>query len=143
MHEFSVISSIVDLVKQEMEKRPVILVKEVKLEVGELTFLAHGALEFGFTALVEKESKIANDALNIVPVQAEVKCKNCDYEGPMNIRDSKSEENKSPPNENHPVISEAMHVGVPIFKCPKCGGQIEVIKGKECTVANLRMELED
>ena len=70
MHEFSVITSIVDLVKDEMEKRPVILVKEVKLEVGELTFLAHGALEFGFTALVEKDPKIANDALNILLVQA-------------------------------------------------------------------------
>ena len=126
MHEFSVISSIVDLVKQEMETRPVILVKEVKLEVGELTFLAHGALEFGFTALVEKEEKIANDALNIIPVQAEVKCKNCDYEGPMKVKDS-----------------ESMHIGVPIFKCPKCEGPIEVIKGKECTVVNLRMELED
>lgn len=126
MHEFSVISSIVDLVKAEMETRPVILVKEVKLEVGELTFLAHDALQFGFTALVEKEPKIANDALNIVPVQAEVKCKNCDYEGPMKVKDS-----------------EEMHIGVPIFKCPKCEGQIEVIKGKECTVVNLRMELED
>ena len=126
MHEFSVISSIVDLVKQEMETRPVILVKEVNLEVGELTFLAHGALEFGFTALVEKDSKIANDALNIIPVQAEVKCKNCDYEGPMKVKDS-----------------EQMHIGVPIFKCPKCEGQIEVIKGKECIVVNLKMELED
>ena len=126
MHEFSVISSIVDVVKVEMEKRPVILVKEVKLEVGELTFLAHGALEFGFTALVEKEPKIANDALKIVSIQAEVKCKNCDYEGPMIVKDS-----------------EAMHIGVPIFKCPNCEGQIEVIKGKECTVVNLRMELED
>ena len=126
MHEFSVISSIVDLVKAEMEKRPVILVKEVKLEVGELTFLAHDALQFGFTALVEKEPKISDNALNIVPVKAEVKCKNCDYEGPMKVKDSK-----------------AMHIGVPIFKCPKCDGQIEIIKGKECTVVNLRMELED
>ena len=126
MHEFSIISSIVDLVKQEMETRPVILVKEINLEVGELTFLAHGALEFGFTALVENEPKIADDALNIIPVQAEVKCKNCDYEGPMKVKDS-----------------EAMHIGVPIFKCPKCEGQIEIIKGKECTVVNLKMELED
>ena len=126
MHEFSVISSIVDLVKQEMEKRPVILVKEVKLEVGELTFLAHGALEFGFTALVEKEPKIANDALNIIPVKAEVKCLNCGYIGPMVVKDS-----------------EAMHIGIPIFKCPECAGKIEVIKGKECIVVNLRMELED
>jgi len=126
MHEFSIISSIVDLVKQEMETRPVILVKEVNLEVGELTFLAHDALQFGFNALVEKEEKIADDALNIIQVQAEVKCKNCDYEGPMKVKDS-----------------EKMHIGVPIFKCPKCGGQIEIIKGKECTIVNLKMELED
>ncbi len=126
MHEFSVISSIVDLIKQEMEKRPVILVKEVNLEVGELTFLAHGALEFGFTALVEKDPKIANDALKITQVKAEVKCHDCGYTGPMIVKDS-----------------EEMHIGVPIFKCPECEGQIDVIKGKECIIVNLRMELED
>lgn len=126
MHEFSIISSIVDLVKAEMEKRPVILVKEINLEVGELTFLAHDALQFGFTALVEKEPRIANDALNIVPVEAEVKCQGCGYEGALRVKET-----------------EEMHIGVPIFKCPKCGGQIEIIRGRECTVINLRMELGD
>jgi hydrogenase nickel insertion protein HypA len=127
MHEFSIISSIIDLVKQEMETRPVILVKEVKLEIGELTFLAEDALQFGFTALVEKEEKIANDALKIISIPAEVKCFNCEYTGPMRIKDSEK---------------EALHI-TPVFQCPKCQGKIEIIKGKECTVVNLRMELED
>ena len=125
MHEFSVISSIVDLVKSEMEKRPVILVKEVNLEVGEFTFLAHDALQFGFTALVEKEPKIANDALKIIPVQAEVKCLDCGYAGPMRVENT-----------------EQMHLA-PVFQCPKCQGKVDVIKGKECIVVNLKMELED
>jgi len=125
MHEFSIISSIVDLVKQEMEKRPVILVKEVKLEVGELTFLAEAALQFGFTALVEKEEKIANDALKITSIPAEVKCIDCGYTGPLKVKDS-----------------EQNHIS-PIFQCPKCQGKIEIIKGKECTVVNLRMEIDD
>ncbi len=125
MHEFSVISSIIDLVKQEIEKRPVIIVKEIKLEVGELTFLAHDALQFGFTALVENEPKIANDALKISYVPAQVKCTECEYEGGL-----------------RPENTEQMHIA-PVFQCPKCGSRIEIITGKECTVVNLRMELED
>lgn len=125
MHEFSVITSIVELVKQEMEKRPVIMVKEINLEVGELTFLAHDALQFGFQALVENEPKIQKDALKISPVPAQVKCLACDYEGPLRIEES-----------------EQMHLA-PVFACPKCQCKIDIIKGKECTISNIRMELED
>ncbi len=127
MHEFSVISSIVDLIKDEMGKHDNLnCVKEVVLEVGELTFLGREALQFGFKALTESSSKINSDGLKIVLVAASVKCKQCQYEGPMKLDNT-----------------EEYHVSIPIFACPSCDGAIDVVKGKECVVRNLVLDLED
>lgn len=127
MHEFSVISSIVDLIKDEMGKHDNLnCVKKVVLEVGELTFLGHEALQFGFKALTESAPQINSDGLKIVPVPASVKCKACNYEGPMKLDNT-----------------EEYHVSIPIFTCPSCEGPIDLIKGKECVVRNLVLDLEE
>lgn len=127
MHEFSMIMSIVELVKDEMGKRKAILVKEINLEVGDLTFLSHDALQFGFRALVESEPKIDPDSLSIIPVPARVKCQECNYSGPMKVVESP---------EYHLLMA-------PVFECPECGGPVEIVRGRECVVKNIRMELED
>lgn len=119
--------SIVELVKAEMGKRQVIKVTEINLEVGELTFLSHDALQFAFQALVETEPKIDPDSLKIISVPAEVKCGKCDFSGPMKAAESE-------------VYHQLM---APVFQCPKCSGPVEIIRGRECTVKNIRMELED
>ncbi len=127
MHEFSMIQSVVQLVKAEMQKRAVIKVTEINLEVGELTFLSHDALQFGFQALVETEPKISPDSLKISSIHAEVKCEKCGFIGPMKTAESE-------------VYHQLM---APVFKCPECGGPVEIVRGRECTVKNIRMELED
>ncbi len=127
MHEFSMISSIVDVIESEMEKHDkLICVKEVVLEVGELMFLGHEALRFGFHALTEPNPKINSGGLKIVPIPARVKCLACQYEGPI-----KTEE------------TEEYHVSIPRFACPSCSGAIEIIEGKQCIVRNLVLDLED
>jgi hydrogenase nickel insertion protein HypA len=127
MHEFSVISSMVDVIKSEMEKHDnLICVKEVVLEVGELTFLGPEALQFGYKSLTESSPKINSGGLKIVQIPASVKCKACHYAGPMKLDN----------DEEH-------HVSIPIFVCPSCEGAIDVIKGKECIVRNLVLDLED
>lgn len=127
MHEFSVISDIVNLVKTEMQKHDNLnFVKEIVLEVGELTFLAHGALHFGFRALAENEPQINDDALTIVPVAAKIKCRDCGYEGPMHVEGS-----------------DEYHMSLPVFSCLNCKGQIDILEGKECIVRNLILDLED
>jgi hydrogenase nickel insertion protein HypA len=125
MHEFSMIQSIMELVKNEMEKRQAIRVLEIHLEVGELSFLSHEALQFGFGALVTGEPKIDKDALKIIPIPAEIKCTECGHSGPMKN-----------------VESAEYHLMAPVFQCPKCGGPVEIVRGKECIVKNLRMEVE-
>ncbi|MFO7618764.1 MAG: hydrogenase maturation nickel metallochaperone HypA [Thermoplasmata archaeon] len=127
MHEFSMMQSIVELVKAEMGKHRVIKVTEINLEVGELTFLSHDAMQFAFQALTETEDKIENDALKISSVPAEVKCTKCDFSGPMKTAESE-------------IYHQHM---APVFQCPECSGPVEIVKGRECTVKNIRMELEE
>ena len=127
MHEFSMIQSVIQLVKAEMEKRAVIRVTEINLEVGELTFLSHESLQFGFRALVETEPTISPDSLKIISIPAEVECGKCGFSGPMKVTESE-------------IYHQLM---APVFQCPECGGPVEVVKGRECTVKNIRMELEE
>ena len=102
------------------------MVKEVHLEVGELTFLGHDQLRFGFGILVRSEPKIDPDGLNIISIPAKIKCLECDYEGAMEVQGS-----------------EEYHIKLPRFACPSCGGAIDILRGKECMVKNLVMDLED
>lgn len=127
MHELSVIMSIVQLIKDEVGKRDdVRLVKEVHLEVGELTFLGHKALEFGFRAVITSDPIIDHDALRITTVKARVKCLSCDYEGPLDYAER-----------------EEYHLRLPRFCCPECGGEIEILEGKECIVKNFVLDVEE
>lgn len=125
MHEFSVITSIFELVKAEKERARAVKVLEVRLDVGELAFLSHEALEFGFRALAENEPDIAPDGLRITTIPAKVECTKCHYRGPLKVADT-----------------TAGHLGSPIFQCPECGGPVEVISGRECVVRNIRMEVD-
>lgn len=126
MHEFSVIASIMELIKSEMEKAKASRVLEVQLEVGELSFLSHESLRFGFKALAENEKGIEPEGLKIITVPAQVKCRKCDYSGPLMVEDT-----------------SLGHLGSPVFQCPKCQGPVEVMKGRDCIVKNLRMEVDD
>ncbi len=127
MHELSVITSIVQVIKAEVGKRDdVRLVKEVHLEVGELTFLGHEALEFGFRTITASDPIIDQDALSITPIKARVKCLSCNYEGPLDYAER-----------------EEYHLRLPRFCCPECGGEIEILEGKECIVKNLVLDVEE
>ncbi|MDO9538055.1 MAG: hydrogenase maturation nickel metallochaperone HypA [Thermoplasmata archaeon] len=125
MHEFSIITSIMEVVKSEIEKRNAIMVLEIQLEVGELSFLSHDALQFGFRALAENEPKIDKVCLKIITVSADVKCRKCSYSGSMKT-----------------IESEVYHTAAPVFQCPECSGPIDIIKGRECVVTNVRMEVD-
>ena len=63
--------------------------------------------------------------MRIITIPAEVKCKDCDYSGPLRVAESE----------------EYHMLPAPVFQCPKCSGPVEVIKGRECTVRNIRMEV--
>lgn len=124
MHEVSIISSIIDSVVSELEKHQVEKVEEVYLTLGSLTFLGEDQLLFAYDVL-SKGTKLDGSKLVIEKEGVEVRCRSCDYRGePVNIEGD-------------------FHGMIPVLQCPRCGEDVEVIKGKSCTVRSIRVVQKD
>lgn len=123
MHELSVASAIVTSVIDFAKKHQAHEVIEVTLEIGELTSVAKEQLKFCYEA-VSKETVLEGSKITIEEVKAEVLCSHCSYRGAPKMWD------------------EVFHfVPVPVLACPQCGQDAEVMKGKECTIINIKYRL--
>ena len=125
MHEFSVMSQVVSAIIPEAEKRNAIAVKVVHLEVGILTSLGKEQLTFAYEVLT-KGTVLEGSELSIADVQPEVKCTACQYSGPVDY-----------------LEDPFFHNMVPRLSCPECGGKVDVLKGLECNVRDMRITVED
>ena len=129
MHEFSVMSGVVEALLKELEHlekkggKEIQKVNEVILEVGELTFLGDEQIRFCYDILCEK-SKLAGSKLNILKVQAEVHCKECGYTGGVNYY-------------------REFHLETPILSCPECKSTVEIMRGRECAIKSMNIEVKD
>jgi hydrogenase nickel incorporation protein HypA/HybF len=122
MHEFSTMQHIVEVVLSETQKHKPIKITCVNLEIGELTFLGIEQLRFAFQVLT-KDSLLKNAELKIESVKPIIKCPSCNYRG-----DTKYEDKPH------------LHFMIPLLKCPLCGEDIEIVRGRECTVTSVQME---
>ncbi len=122
MHEFSVMNQIVESILREAESRSAIEVKEVVLEIGELTFLGVEQLRFSFEVLT-KENLLADTRLTIEEIKAEIQCV-CGYRGEMDYSET-----------------PRFHRIFPMVGCPECGQAPTIVKGKDCVVRNITMEV--
>jgi len=128
MHEFSTMSQIVSSILEALKDKEFDRVKSVELEIGDLTFLADEQLKFAFKVLSEK-NKLDGAELNISHIKAEIKCYACGYLGGMkDLAD---------------LEEESCHVCMPMFACPECSGEVEVVKGRECLVKGVELEIDD
>jgi len=123
MHEFSVMSQMIDGIIEESKKWDATKVEEVVLELGEFTMLGEEQLRFAYEVLT-KDGILKGSKLTIVPVKGAVECK-CGFRGEM-----------SP-------SADAPHRPVPVFECPKCGELAKIVGGRECTVRNIRVVVPD
>jgi len=101
------------------EKKNIERIKEVRIEVGELTFLGADQLKFAFEAL-GKDTIAEGAELNVIKIDSEVRCDDCGYEGGINYS-------------NDP----AFHYNVPIISCPECDSKPEIVKGKETKIVGV------
>jgi len=125
MHEFSTMQSIVNAILEEAKKYNAKEINKIILQIGELTFLGKEQLKFAFDIL--KEGTIMEKAeLVIEDVKAKVKCNHCGYEGGVEYG-----------------LKDEFHIYFPILKCPNCGKNVEIIKGRECNIKSVEMEIED
>lgn len=121
MHEVSVMSDIISRLLDALEGREVERVEKVMLEVGELTFLGKDQLQFAYQVL-SKETFLEGSELVIHQEEARVRCSQCGYEGsPEDLDD------------------ESYHFKVPLLDCPQCGSEVDIVKGRGCSVTSLEV----
>ncbi len=125
MHEFSIMSDIMEALKEEAEKHELRSVKQVFLEVGELTFLSHEQLKFSYKILAEGTVFDGSDLI-LEAKPASVRCDSCGYVGEASFSDSPE-----------------YHYILPSFSCPECGKTTEVISGRECIITRMVADVED
>lgn len=123
MHEFSVMTQIVDAVMKEAERHKAKMIREVILEIGELTFLNNEQMVFAYEIL-SRNTLLEGSKLTIKKRRAKVSCNNCSYNG-------------------LPKQFTAMHAIIPVLRCPKCNSQIRITAGKECLIKEIKMEVLD
>jgi hydrogenase nickel incorporation protein HypA/HybF len=121
MHEFSIITQIVNLILEEAEKHNAKQVNEVHLVIGKLTFLGLEQVRFAYDLLV-KNTILEDSKLTIEEKDGVVKCNNCGYTGDLKYVDN-------------PVY----HVPAPTLTCPKCEDLVTIVGGKECTIKNIKL----
>lgn len=121
MHEFHMTTQIVENVLHEARKRDARKVTQVHIVVGKLTFLGIEQVRFSYDILV-KGTIMDGSKLHIDEREGSVRCIKCGYEGSFNYQ-------------NDP----AYHVPVPTLLCPKCGGMVEIVAGRECTIKSIKL----
>ncbi|MFQ6095990.1 MAG: hydrogenase maturation nickel metallochaperone HypA [Candidatus Bathyarchaeia archaeon] len=121
MHEYSMTTQIVGNVIREAEKREAKKILEVHLVIGGLTFLNSEQIRFWYRALA-KGTILEKSRLRIERKEGIVRCSLCGYEGGFKYEDD-------------PLY----HVPFPVLSCPRCGGIVQIVEGKECTIKSIKM----
>jgi hydrogenase nickel incorporation protein HypA/HybF len=123
MHELSMAQAIVDTVLDAAQKNEAQDVLEVTIEIGQLTMLNPEQLKFLLDVIIEG-TLLENSEILIEEIPVEIKCQSCDFKGEANTEGS-----------DHYLA---------IVLCPECGGRnVEITKGRECNVKNIRIEKVD
>lgn len=114
-------SQIVESVLEEAKKHNAKRVDGVHLVIGKLTFLGLEQVRFAYEMLV-KDTIMEGSKLYIEEKDGVVKCSNCGYEGDFKYEDD-------------PMY----HVLTPTLHCPKCGGIVKIVGGKDCLIKSVKI----
>jgi hydrogenase nickel incorporation protein HypA/HybF len=113
MHEMSIAQSLVDLLREEMEKAGARKLRSVRLEIGRMSAIVPDALAFGFEVVTaDTDMEGAELIMETVPLRGA--CRACDAEFEI---------------ENY------------AFECPRCGGnEIDTLSGQELAVREITVD---
>ena len=85
MHEFSLAIEVIDLAQREAEKNMANIIREITIEVGDLSGVEADAFETALGLLV-KDSILEDAYINIIRTPGKGRCNACDQEFEMNNR---------------------------------------------------------
>ncbi len=113
MHEFSLSLNIIDIATEYAIRENAVEVREVEIEVGELSGVVREALEFALESAV-KGTLLENAECHIKIIKGKVRCNQCHFEF-----------------ETDNLYAE----------CPECHSYtFEILEGKELRVASIVIE---
>lgn len=124
MHEYAMAAELVQRVLEEAESRHAIRVLKVTVKIGELSMLESEQLQFNYKVVIDEYDLMKNSTLEIIPVNAVVKCIKCNYEGPI-----------------HRIKDRVYQLLLPSLSCPKCEGQVEVVEGRDFIIQSIDLEV--
>ena len=114
MHELSIVSSVVDMVIESLEKYPGARVKEVRLKVGALASVVEDSLQFCY-GIATEDTPLEGSRLVVHVVPVTVHCEACGADGALESLQS--------------------------FRCPTCGEPAsDVRQGRELEVESIEIE---
>ncbi|MEM2739793.1 MAG: hydrogenase maturation nickel metallochaperone HypA [Candidatus Bathyarchaeia archaeon] len=124
MHEFSVASQIIYVVLAEAKQRYARKILEVRIRVGRFSFVNPDQLRFSLEAIASMEPILNGVIFTISEEDAEAECVECGYRWIVECEDN-------------PLY----HYSPPIARCPRCNGVSKLIKGRDCIIEGIRIEV--
>ena len=113
MHEISIAQSILDIVRDVMEKEKATFLNELTIDVGRLSGVVYDSLEFAME-LVKKDTVLEKSKIILNDIPAEARCLDCNKE---------------------------FEIDQLYQECPDCREfNITIIKGKELKVRSISVE---
>ena len=112
MHEMSIAESLIDILKEEMDRHGATTLRSVRLNIGRLSAVVPESLSFCFGVLIEgTELEGAELVMNMVPLRGY--CASCTLE--FEIEDY-------------------------TFLCPSCGNtKIDTIEGRDLSIVEIEV----
>ena len=113
MHEMSIAMSMIEIVREEMQKCDAKALRSVRLNIGQLSAVVPDALSFCFEVITKgTEMEGARLMMDIIPLRGY--CSTCEKE--FEIKDY-------------------------VFACPLCGTkEIETLSGQELAIVEIEVE---
>jgi hydrogenase nickel incorporation protein HypA/HybF len=114
MHEYSIISALLERVQREVESRPGAVARKLHVRIGELAGVELELLRTAFTTFRER-SACAEADLELVHVPAVWRCSRCDQ----------------------PIAAGA------VLRCPSCDRPARLASGDDIILERIEMEVPD
>jgi hydrogenase nickel insertion protein HypA len=119
-------TQVIDGVVNAAQGKGAIQVLSVRLQVGELTFLAEDQLLFAFDVLKKDHNLLENAQLVLERTEARGVCQRCGFSGQPAVAD----------------LPE-YHLQLPTLDCPECGEQLSITEGRDLYIRDIALEVPD
>jgi hydrogenase nickel incorporation protein HypA/HybF len=124
MHELSMATEIVEVVRKSLEGHKVKVVTEVEIEMGELHRVTPEQMEQVFE-MAAKDTLVEGAKLKVKIKKGKIKCLGCGYSGSIDVEMEHDHDHST-------------HV-----HCPECKGvSLEILEGQDIEIKNITADVE-